>query len=185
MNIISNNLKRDFRLLLINPKDFLYSYKYSTKKYVEIYPYNPDSLTNAKKLIKQLKNKCPFLRLYLIGSVGLGIDGMGDIDLYITAPRSKFEITQSTVTEMFGTPSKKRSVFVEWNFKYNKIDVELKLTDPQDSQFKRQITLFNLLKKKNNLKEYIKLKKDLGNCSEREYIRSKMDFFERLLAHSK
>ena len=185
MKATIERLVRNLKLLFQRPKDFLYSFKYSKKKFIEIYPFDPNSLTHAKELIQKLKKECPFLNLYLIGSVGLGIDGLGDIDLYAAAPKNKFSLAEKIISRQFGKPLKMRNDFVEWNFKYNGTDVELKLTDPHDKQFVRQIKLFNLLKKKKILNEYKKLKTDLGNSSEREYVRRKMEFFEKLLASSK
>lgn len=184
MKYFINNLLRNIKLFFTRPKDFLYSFKYSKKKFIEIYPFDSDSLTHAKQLINRLKKECPFLNLYLIGSVGLGIDGIGDIDLYASAPKEKYSTAVRVISNLFGEPSKERKACVEWNFKYSGTDVELKLTDPQNEEFRRQIKLFNLLKKKKILNEYKKLKTDLENSSEREYIRRKMEFFEEVLASS-
>lgn len=176
---------RDLKLFFQSPKDFLYSYKYSNKKFVEIYPFDPDSLTSAKGLMEKIKKECPDLHIYLIGSVGLGIDGRGDVDLYAATQLKKIPGVSEKISKLFGEPVKTRNTFIEWNFRHNGTEVELVLTDPNNEQFKKQIELFNLLKRnKKFLNEYKELKSRLKKYPEREYVRKRMEFFNRILSTS-
>jgi len=178
-----NLLKTHINLLLHSSKDYIYSFKYSDKESIKINPYDPKSSIIANNLMNEINKVCPLLKLYLIGSVGLRIEGRGDIDIYATAPLDKFKEAILKIATVFGKPVKIRKNQAEWKFKYNCFSVEIVLTNPQDKSFLKQIRLFNLLKNnKLYLREYRNLKNGLNNRSEKEYIRKRMEFFNRILS---
>jgi len=177
------DFKKNITLFLQTPKDYLYSFKYSSKKKaIKINPFNPATYQRAEELMDEIKSLCPILNLYLIGSTGLQIEGMGDIDLYATATISEFEKVSEMISREFCEPSKVRKTFMEWKFDYKGVPVELNLRSPGDKYFQMQIFLFNLLKDNQvYLKEYRKLKRKMHEASRKEYTRNRMEFFNRIL----
>ncbi|KKR09877.1 MAG: hypothetical protein UT39_C0026G0002 [Candidatus Woesebacteria bacterium GW2011_GWA1_39_21] len=178
-----NYLRTNLKLLLQSPKDYLYSFIYIGNETVKIKKFNPKHLVCANKLMQKIKKVCPDLTLYLIGSVALRIEGMGDIDLYASTPLDKFPQVSQCLTKLFGKPLKIRRRHIVWGFKYQHISTELELTDPDDKTLRTQLRLFNLLK--NNpcyLQEYRTLKNNLNNHPQLDYVRKRMEFFNRILA---
>ena len=176
-----NSLKTNVALLMQSPKDYLYSFVYSDNSKVEIRRFDPRSVAAAEKLIKKLKRLCPGITVVLIGSVGLGIDGRGDIDLCACAAKTKLPVYYRRITKNFGKPVKIRSEFRQWEFERNGFPVELYLSNTKDQRFKEQVRLFNLLK--NNpayLREYQSIKRLMNHGSEREYVLRRMEFFNRI-----
>lgn len=194
-----SELRRNIKLLFHSPKDFIYSVKYSGKRSVKTYRFDPKIYLFAKKLMVKIRKEIPGLDLFLIGSTGLKIEGQKDIDLYATTLSNDIPAFTGKISKLFCEPSKRGSKFVQWYFEYDVnevshahkitgcpglgIMVSLVLTHPQNNVFKEQMRLFNLLK--NNpvyLNEYRKLKRNLNGHSEKEYVRKRMEFFNHILS---
>lgn len=177
-----NLLKRDIRLLIQSPRDYLYSFTYSVDKKIKIKPYNPAAAQLAKRLIRSLRKKYPHLTIYLYGSVDLGISqGEGDIDLIAETPSVNFEKYFIGFSALFGQPDKVKAEFIEWRTEWKGYHLEFSLVDPGSYMSKEPVGVYKLLKRnKKLLKEYDLLKKQSDGVSVREYARRKIDFFNRL-----
>lgn len=182
LKILSTNLK----LLIQSPKDYLYSFVYIfNNKTIEIKKFNPKDLIIAKNLMKEIKTACPEITLYLIGSLPLKIEGRGDIDLYASVPRNRFGKVCECLSGLFTNPIKKRSSHIVWDFNYRGVKTELKLTSPGDKVLQRQLFQFYLLKNNSNyLNEYRRLKIELNGHPKLEYMRKRMEFFNRIIAEN-
>lgn len=161
------------RYLLTIPKD----------KKVTIAPYSTKLSTIAESLINKVKVPFPELDVVFMGASGLGISGQGDIDLYALSPAINFQKYLPTLKQIFGNPEHEHKESVEWAFIIEGINVEFYLTDPQTESMKRQIKVFQILKKNNTLlDEYRILKEKMNGKSMREYQRRKYEFYNRILA---
>ncbi len=185
-----SNIKTEFTRFFKNPRKYLYClvllwihpYRFSVKETLKIYPYDPESNIRAQELIRKIKKLCPKLDLYLIGSIGMQIEGRGDIDLYAVTPSALLSETFSKIISVFGKPVKRGKTFGEWKFRYKGSPAELHVANPEDKDFNNQILLFNLLKNNPDyLIEYRNLKIELNNHPIREYVRRRMVFFNRIL----
>jgi GrpB-like predicted nucleotidyltransferase (UPF0157 family) len=188
---MGNNIKTRLSLLVKKPKDYIYCLvtlwllplKYSSEDKLRIYPYDPESKIRAQELIDKINKLCPDLEIHLIGSVGLQIEGRGDIDLYAVAPSGELARTFSRIRSVYGKPVKTRKTFAEWKFRYSGYLAELHVASPDDREFHDQMLLFELLKNNHGyLDEYRNLKIRLNNCPMREYVSRRMEFFNRILA---
>jgi GrpB-like predicted nucleotidyltransferase (UPF0157 family) len=179
-----NKLIRNLKLLIDSPKDFLFSCMYSDSEKVYQKKYNPRAKIAAENLITKLKRITPEVYFYLIGSTGLEIDGVGDIDMFATTGDDLKRIS-TKYQELMGKPSKARRSFIKWNFKHMGFNVEFFLCRPSYKRFQRQIQLYNLLKSNPDyLREYVSLKENISGYSAKEYVRQRMCFFNRILKES-
>jgi hypothetical protein len=180
-----NSIRTNFSLFVRSPMDYIYSFRYSNVEKIKIKPFNPKSLIAAEEIIKKLTILCPEINIILIGSVGLKIDGLGDIDLYACSLKSKLPLYYKNITKSYGQPVKVRIEYREWKFWYHGFVVELHLTDTNNRGFKNQVYLFNLIKNNQKyLNEYQKIKKMMNKHSMKEYILHRMEFFNRILSEN-
>ena len=187
---MTSNIKTEFSLFLKSPKDYisrlvilwLHPYKFPSKDKLQVFPYDPVSNIKARELMRKIMKLCPNLEIHLIGSIGLKIEGRGDIDLYAVTPSAILSETFSKITSVFGKPVKTGKTFSEWKFKYEGYPVELHVANPKDKDYYGQILLFNLLKNNREyLNEYRNLKIELNNRSMREYVSRRMVLFNKVL----
>lgn len=180
-----NLLRRDFFLLLDNPRDYLYTFTYSNVKKVNIYPYNHKVNKLGHSLTEKIHAKFPELSVYFLGSAKLGILGQRDIDLMASCQYKNFDTYLPYLTFLFGKPDKRRKKFVEWHFRKNRCDIELLLIDPSSHMFQSPLKIYELLNNnKRYLQEYIKIKQMSDGIPIREYNRKRMEFFNRILKES-
>lgn len=177
-------IPKSLGLLFQSPKDYLYSLFNTSDEIVKVKPYNPETRKLAFKVINKLKKSSPKLNVYLVGSIGLGISGRGDIDLFATCDHKTFNKTIPNISAIFGDPKKVRKKFAEWNFVFKNHKVQLVLIDPNSRRFINQMKLFNLLKYNHYLlKRYEKLKMKLDGLPEEEYVIRRMYFFNQIASN--
>lgn len=170
------------KLLIQSPKDYLYSYCYDNKT-IRIMPFDMAVYRKGRILSGKIRRLCPRLRVNLIGSVGLKIEGEGDIDIYAGAKKAYLPEYYRKIGRVFGTPARIRPDYREWEFEYRGVPVELHVTDEDNSRYRKQIKLFRLLKNTPRyLEEYRGLKKSASGGSKRAYVRAKMELFNRITA---
>ncbi len=175
------SLIRDIRLLIKSPRDYLYSFSYPGNKKVIIKPFDPGVTRVVQKITADLKILCPGLRVHFIGSSGLKIAGANDIDLYLSCSLTEFSFYLKKLQGYFGPCKKFRGNIVEWEIVISGFPVDVVLIDLHNRRLRNQLALYNLLKTDRKLKQqYVKLKLGLNGASQREYIRSRMDFFNRI-----
>jgi hypothetical protein len=170
-------------LLFHSPKDFLYSFKYSNEKRIVMKPYNPLTKKMGDAIVKEIEKKCPEAKVYFFGSTNLGILGVDDIDLWITAPVSKFGAIRQKLEPLLGKPSKRRVNRLEWERIQDGRHIEVVLVKPTSGVFAMQKKLFvSLRDDKKLLNEYVRIKKSLHAVSARQYHWTRMRFFNKIVA---
>lgn len=181
-SVLYRFIRRDVSLLLKSPVEYLYSFTYSTNKKVHIRPFNPRVGKTGEKLIANIRKVYPDLKTYFIGSAALGIPGQRDIDIMASCQRNDFDKYLDGLVLILGKPQKTRRTFIEWHLKKNNCTIDFLLIDTRNkSMFLNPLIEFDILKKdKKRLDEYIRLKKELNGFSEREYIKRRMEFFNRI-----
>ncbi len=178
-------MRRDILLLVQSPREYLFSFVLSSKQKVRIGPYNPLVQKAIQNIIIIIKSQFPTLKIIAAGSSSLKIAGLNDIDLYTVSPKESFHKYILTFTRLFGKPYKIRKNFIEWHFSWKGFPVELSLMDPDTSMCKERLRIFQIFKHdKRILYEYEKLKKDLNGSSLREYVRGRLEFFNRVLKNN-
>ena len=116
-----------------------------------------------------------------MGASALGISGQNDIDIYAFSDSGEFAEFLPGLIKLFGKPLHKRETFVEWKYKKNGFDTEFYLTEKDSETMKKQIGVFETLKKsKSLLKQYDKLKSSMDGRSFREYQKKKYEFYHRI-----
>lgn len=172
---------RDLTLFLMNPKDFLFSFTYSTKKKVNIKKYDPNSKKLSNLIIKSITNSIPDLKIEFIGSSSFGIMGESDIDLVAGVELQKFNYYLPKIIKVLGNPTKIKNRFIEWNFKKDSYQIEFSLVDSSSDIYKRKVHAYKILTNNDDLlKKYEALKKISLDISEREYDRRKLWFFTKI-----
>ncbi len=153
------------------------------EKTVAIKPHSQQLKDTADDIIKEVKQISPEINIQLLGAVGLGISGQGDLDMYMLHPASDFHLYLDKLVEHFGKPLHQHPDSVEWCFDKDGVEVELYLTDPNSKPMQEQLKIFNLLRENNDLKsEYEKLKSEANGKSFRDYQKAKYEFYNRLLS---
>jgi GrpB-like predicted nucleotidyltransferase (UPF0157 family) len=169
---------RNIILLLVTPKDFLYSFTYSPTKKVDIKNYDPNCKKISNAIIHDLKKVAPSLKIHYVGSSSLGIIGEHDIDLVAGISYKKFGNYLPALTAKFGRPNNKREKFIEWKIVNNGYNIEFSIIDPTHDAYKRKLNGIKALRENPKiLKQYKFLKMNSQEVSEREYDRRKLWFF--------
>ena len=179
--MLLKKLIRNIKIFLQTPKDFIYSFTFSTKKKVAINNYDPKSTEIGNKYVTEIKEKFPELDTHLIGSAGFELAGRGDVDIISGCPIEQLSMYKESFTALFGKPIAIKHNFAEWNFFIDNREVEITLIDKNSSQFLMQISQF--CKIKNDAKllaEYKELKNSANQISMREYQRRKIGFFNKV-----
>jgi len=178
---IKDKLARSM-VLWSRPKDYLYSFRYSDKKTVQQKPFDPKAKKAAEELIEKIKQVCPELDTYLIGSLGFEILGQNDIDLYLIGVPSRRVVNEKKIEAIAGCAGRKSKDQTGWKFEYRGYPAEVILTGHNNRHFKEQLFLFEKIKHNKVLLEaYRALKKSLDGKSQREYTVERMIFFNRII----
>lgn len=178
MNIVTKNIKKikeEIVLFLKDPIPYIYLFTYSNKKIVDIQPYNPITTQLGMDIKNKVNSLFPELKVHFLGSAALKIAGQLDVDMFIECNKRDFKKYVPALVKLFGEPSKKRSKFIMWEFKKNKVEVQLLLVDRTSRILKRQLSVFAKLNKV--AKEYHLLKLKSVGYTHREYEKRKMKFF--------
>lgn len=169
------------RLLLENPRNYLFSFTFSSTKSVAITPYNNKIKKEAMTIINEVKKYKPMPKIHFVGSASLGIAGQPDIDLMAEASYKDFDKYFSNMKFVLGEPSKIKKKIIEWNYYRNGYHVTFSLIDPSTPHFKERMLIHYALKtNKRLLKKYEKLKNSLQGVNERTYTIKQIEFFNNI-----
>jgi len=117
-----------------------------------------------------------------MGSAALKISGQNDIDIYAFSNPKNFSKYLPQLIKLFGEPLHRHETFIEWKFKKDKFDIEFYLTSKNSETMKKQIKVFEILKKnKNILNEYEKLKESMNGKPFKEYQEKKYNFYHKII----
>lgn len=176
-----NHLIRDIGLLIKTPREFVYSFTYPADQQVEIAPYDPAVKKIGERLVTQMHDACPGLKIHFLGSAVLGIAGQRDIDLLAAADPSQFHRYIAGISSVLGPPSKRRRTFMEWQTNREGCAVELLLADPESPLLTGPLKTFRKIKSDPSLiGRYEKLKLSSNGVSIREYKRRRLAFFNMI-----
>lgn len=172
----------DIRLFGNNPKDYVFL-QLASKEPVSFQKYDHKAYRTGKTLERQIQQFCKLNDTLFMGSTALGIGGQNDIDLYVFTKPEGMRIRMFELQHLFGTPTKVRGSFIEWEFKENGFPVELVLADPDYGTFREQVEIYHILRLNTGLnREYEDLKRVLDGAPKKAYQRAKMLFFMKILA---
>ena len=121
--------------------------KIPADKNVHICPFNPKVADVVETLIQSIHNIDHDLEIKHMGASALGISGQNDLDVYAFSDPSDFKKYLPDLMNLFGKPLHKHETFVEWKLKKEGFDIEFYLTSPDSETMKKQIKVFEILKK--------------------------------------
>ncbi len=164
-------------------KQYLYSFKYSSKEKVAIRAFDPRGMIIAESIIRELKRAVQGnLIIHLLGSVSLRIAGKRDIDIFIECAAVDFNLYVQDIVKILGDPVLKKWNYIEWKIEREGWEINILLIDPTTEKFKDQMTTTNILQNNKLLcDEYEKLKWSLNGASSCEYESAKYRFYEHLM----
>jgi GrpB-like predicted nucleotidyltransferase (UPF0157 family) len=158
-----------------------YLSKIPEDKRVEIIPFDPRITEISEELIGRVHIAVPDLEVRHMGASSLGLSGQNDIDVYIFCKEENYAKYLPKIEKVFG-PKIPGISSVKWSMNIEGFEIEMYLTDPSSPTMKRQIAVFEALKKNGKLREeYEKLKESLNGTSFKEYQRNKYEFYHRIL----
>lgn len=167
-------------MLTTDEKDYLS--KIPKDKRFIIKPFNPLALKVARQIINQVHQVAKNLKVIHMGASALKISGQKDIDIYAFSKPKDFAKYLPELIKSLDQPIRKRTNHVDWKWDKGDYQVELTLTDPNSEPMRRQIAVFNALKKnKKLLKKYESLKERFSGKSYKEYQKAKYDFYHQIL----
>lgn len=180
-------LRRDLRLLIESPIEYIYSFRNSTSQKAKVWPYSPVAKEVADGVISSIEQKCrPGQKVHLVGSVPLKIAGDKDVDIVVETNMGGVREGVAVLSEVLGQPVKVRKNFAEWNFRKRGYSVEVVLTHSQSRLFKLQMTTFNAIRtRKEYISQYNELKLASNGLPMREYQRRRIEFFNSVLSDQK
>lgn len=145
---------------------------------VQIFPYDTEAKTTADRLRDDLAALVPELTVHLLGSVGLGIAGWKDIDIFIPCSRRDFRLYSERLTSYLGYPDLVRGDYLEWKKQEAGFEVDILLIDPQSLKYKLQMdTMYAIRTNPELLKKYETLKLSFHGRPMRAYETAKKNFF--------
>lgn len=164
----------------IDEKDYLS--KIPASKKAKIFPFNENTLKIAEEIILSINKIYPDLKVKHMGASALRISGQKDIDIYAFSDPKDFHKYIPGLIKFFGKPKNIHKSFCEWKFKKKGFDIEFYLTDKHSKTMKKQINVYEILKKdKRLLKKYEKLKESLDGKSFKKYQEKKYRFYSDIL----
>jgi tRNA A-37 threonylcarbamoyl transferase component Bud32 len=162
-------------------KSMVYLLENSSTEKVIITPFNPDGRRLADEYLAEIGRALPDHRAHLIGSVGLGIAGRRDIDIFIECFPDSFELAGERLQSLLGLPDSRKAQYWEWKKEKEGWEVDILLIDPQSEKFKYQTgVVWRMQRDPLLLSEYERLKYSLNGKSERDYEREKQKFFMKI-----
>ena len=166
-------------LLVMYPKNYIFSYTYSNTKKVLIQEYNPKAKEIALYFMNTLKKTLPELQVEYIGSSSFGIAGEPEIDLYVKANSTAFPKYVPLLNKILGRPSRIGKTLVQWFFTYKDYKMDIALIDPSSHQYKEEMKIIEVFRQnKEILHEYDKLKHSAIGKTIRHYQQKKLAFFD-------
>lgn len=172
---------KNVRLFIEGPRKYLYSWMVPLDIVEPLTPFNAESKKIGIELKRKIQKADPKLLVFFVGSLSLEIDGREDIDLIARSDAKDFQYHIQQLTPLIGPPTKIRSRFVDFNFFYKGLSVDLAIMDPRFFSYSLQLKTFILLKKFPKLREqYIAVKKQGVGKSGQEYNRNQMLFLNSI-----
>ena len=148
----------------------------------KVSPWDPAAADFAKNLIEQLRGALPNAEVFWSGALALGIAGLNDIDLSISAHQDDFETCVSKIASILGEPKIKGQEKVLWRTTKDGYRVDAYLGSENSEDIKLHKKIFRLLLDDPKLlKEYEAVKVDANGMSFREYQKRKFEFYNRIL----
>ena len=151
-------------------------------KITHISPFDPATQTTAGEVITEIKSVFPSVEIFYTGSSKLGIAGENDIDLLIISTTSLEECFKY-MKDKYGEPTQGNLPlkFIKWEFIQNTFPVELHLTDILTPNLQEWIKTEQILEENSDLRsEYERIKLESNGISEKEYIKRKFEFWNRI-----
>lgn len=168
--------------MILSDDEIKYISKIPEDKIVIIKPFSDKQTPIADEIISKINNIFPTLQVLHMGASGLKISGQGDLDIYILTHPGKFSQYLPVLEKIFDKPKSQKYDSIAWEFEVESYPIELYLTDPNSKPMKKQIGVFNILKKDPKLlQEYEHLKSQMSGKSFRKYQRKKYEFYHRIL----
>ncbi len=162
-------------------KKRLASLRESTVETVEVFPFDPRSREIADILIGELAALVPDHPIHLLGSVGMGIAGRKDIDIFIECPPAEFAACANRLAERFGAPFMERADFIEWKLVRGGYEADILVIDPTSLKFQLQAyVVWTIQHDPVLLKRYEELKLSFQGAPIRAYEAAKKDFFDEV-----
>lgn len=152
-------------------------------KYIEIFPYDPNSETIFENLCASLETQLEGMRLEHHGATSLKISGQNEIDTYVPVPPEEFDKSVSFLTSILSQPAShhpgERARFSQ------EIDgkhVDVFLVNQEHENWKNLLRFEEYLRSHSDaLDAYKKLKENSAGLSIREYYRRKTAFINDIL----
>lgn len=167
-------------MLTTDEKDYLA--KISKNKKVIIQPFNPLATKIAQDIIKKVHQITKNLKVVHMGASSLGISGQKDIDIYAFSQPKDFPKYLPKLINILGQPIRQQTDHIDWEWEKGGYQVELTLTNPNSEPIKRQIRVFEILKRnKKLLKKYENLKEKFNGKSYKAYQKAKYEFYHQIL----
>lgn len=156
----------------------------SNSNKVKIVPYNPkvkDVFEKQKKELLGILGKD--IEILHLGATGMGILGLGEIDLVIPVSLDRFDEFIEKFKKVYGDPkSFSPNNRVRFNHKQGDIDIEMVIVNQDSEGWKRNLAFENYLKSHPEaLDAYRKLKEASDGIGMKEYYRQKMEFINDIL----
>lgn len=168
---------------MLRENELKYLEKIPEDKIAIILPFNPAINNVVETLSDKILSQLPIAQVNWIGASALGIAGQNDIDLHIFYENENEKITTFDILRsLFGEPDSSGESFYGWTMNIDEFEVELYISSPEDEEMKRQIKIFEILKKNSDLRNrYENLKLGFNGKSFREYQRAKYEFYNDIL----
>jgi predicted nucleotidyltransferase len=183
MNDVLNVIKRDLKLLVESPREYLFSFTYPDDDKIVIRPYDPAVTKLGESLVEKIHKSSPNLKVYFYGSAALKVSGQRDVDIMVECLPRELPRYLPRLKKIFGEPTKKRREFVEWHRKMEGCSLDLMIINPNHIVFREILKVYEALKNDQNLlKKYEDLKIFCNGVSSREYKRRRLEFFHQMMA---
>lgn len=166
------------RLMLTHPLEYMYVFQIPATDTFNMKPFDANAYVVGNRLMRIIRQKNPDLNLFLVGSVGLKIDGQNDIDILIECPYTLFSKKIPELTQLFGVPKSIKKSFVKWEISYQNYKVEMFMSDKTNRAFRGYKNIFTVLGKKDVLLQYLKLKYESRGLTLRDFERKRILFLQ-------
>lgn len=169
---------------MLTPGQEKYLSTMDSERICKISPFDPEVLRTGQEIENNLNTILPKESIVIyIGSSVLGIAGENDIDISVVSKDGEFQNNFKVMKLHYGVPKEEKAEkeYVKWEFKMDGFPVELYLNGKMTSLLQEQINTHKILTNDENLrKEYESIKIGFDGKSWKDYMRVKMEFFNRI-----
>jgi hypothetical protein len=126
----------------------------------------------------EISSKTKLTSIQLIGSTGLKIHGLGDIDIISKSTNRNWTHNLKQLTTYLGSPSHSNNEMTQWKCDYKGYPIEFDLMRPFSPRYEYQAQLFGKLFQNQQLKlEYAALKTSCNGLPTIEYYLARCEWF--------